>query len=572
MKLEWFRKHQKHFLAALAAFLMVAWGAGGFLRNLVGKQYAGRVFGEKILRSVIRDMNYRWEKSRVGSRYARRLSKSELWDAYILLDEARRMGLGVSPQEIRFAILNDPRFFDKTGFNMHAYQNFLAQSRLDAAAYEKTVEEQILVSKLLSILRNSAKVSTEDAWQKYAENNERVKVKYVAFATDLLVSDIQVTEDELKAFYETHKGNFPDPNKGKPGYKRDESAKIEYVIVKKSDLAEPGKVTDKEIAAYYEKHKELYKIDEKPSDEKGKTEKPKADKKKEAKKKEAKYRPLKDVKDAIRKKLAEEATENRLAAVLDKIDRKIESKMDKEMECSLSAVSEELDDPRVGYVRTAFITASDVGILPGRVDFQKDIADSEEMTPSAIADCPGGKYIYQVLAIEPAKVMPFEEVKKQVESDLREDKALKKAMEMMEECRSKTKTLSECLELLKKKLGKKGKGLAIEESHFFTRPKSYGRGGAGRHQYETGIPGDHPLLAEEAFRLHKGQIGLVVEEGAETRCYLMTLAGREAADQDEFNKEKSRLMQRYTFAKMSDLQDAWMTDLRKRADLEVFEH
>jgi len=201
MTLAWFRKHQKHFLAALAVFLMIAWGAGGALNNLFGQRYAGRVFGEKVPVAVIRDLAYRWEKSQVGSRYAHRISQSELWDTYILLQEARHLGLAVGPEELRLAILRDPRFFDKTGFSTQAYQNFLRQAGLDVTLHEKTVQEQILVSKLLSILRNSAKVSTEDAWEEYAESNDKVKVKYVAFETDLLVPDMKATEEEMKAFY-----------------------------------------------------------------------------------------------------------------------------------------------------------------------------------------------------------------------------------------------------------------------------------------------------------------------------------------------------------------------------------
>ncbi|MEW6360438.1 MAG: SurA N-terminal domain-containing protein [Planctomycetota bacterium] len=582
MTLDWFRRHQKHFLAGLAVFLMIAWGAGGALDSLVGTQYAGRVFGEKVPAAVIRDMAFRWEKSQVGSRYAHRIGESELWDSYILLQEARQMGLDAGPQEVRAAVLGDFRFFDKTGFNMTAYQNFLNQAGLDVAMHEKTLEEQILVGKLLSILRNSAKVSTEDAWQEYAESNEKVKVKYVAIETDALVPAMTTTDEEIKAFYETHKGNFPDRAAGKPGYKRDESARIEYVVVRKGDLLAPAEVTEDEIKAHYEKNKESYKIEEekepadKKEDEKGKPEKKgKADEKKDANKddkKEPTYRPLSEVKDEIRKQLAEEKAESRMAAIVDKMDRKIEARMDKETECSLAAVAEEMGEPSIGYVRTAFITASEAGILPGRVDFQKDVADAEELTPSAIADCPEGKFIFQVLAIEPAAVQPLEEVKRRVEADLKKDKALKRVMEVAEEARAQAKTLDECLKRFKEKFGAAAKDLTIEESSLFTRPHSLGRGGPEKHQLDTGIPGDHPIFADEAFRLSEGRIGLAVEEGAETTCYLMALAGRQAADRDEFEKEKSRLIQRYTFAKMSDLQDAWMTDLRKRADLEIFKH
>jgi hypothetical protein len=240
-----------------------------------------------------------------------------------------------------------------------------------------------------------------------------------------------------------------------------------------------------------------------------------------------------------------------------------------EDEFSLAAIGKELATKALGYVRTAFLTSEQVGILPGKLDFQKDITDSEELIPSAILDCDGGKFIYQVLSVKPAEVIPFEAVKKRVVVDLKKDKALKRVIEIAEECRSKANTIEACLNMLREKLGEKGKTLAIGESNFFTRPRAYGFRGS-KHQLNTGIPGDHPLFAEEAFRLNEGKIGFAVEEGNESICYFMALAGRQTADRDTFEKDKRRLIQQYTFEKMSVLQDAWMADLHKRANVERF--
>ena len=569
MNLQWFRKHQKHFLAFLAVFLMVAWGMGGALSSLAGRRWAGRAFGKKVSMARMEVMGVRWDRSQLRAR--QRITKADLWQSFILLHEAEHLDLEVSDAEVEIAIKSNPRFMGKNGFGMRQYQGFLRQQGLDEQAYETTVRELLLINKLESLVISGAKVSTDEAWQQYARRQNRVKVRYARLVAADVLPTITVTPKEVKAFYEAHKADFPDPAHGKPGYKCGEQAQIDYLIARKADFLKPDDVTEKAIETYYNEHKEDFKIKEEPKkDDKQDakdTDKKDGDAKTEKKeeKPEPKYRPLAEVSDEIRKKLADEEAENRLVSLMNKLSRKIDDGLES-ADFSLASLAKQLPDKALGYVRTGFLGADEIGILPTRLNFEKDITDRDDYTtPSSIQDCPEGKLIYQVMSIKPTQVLPFEEVKKQVETDLRKDKALKKVLVLSDAVREKAKTLGDCLELLRTELGAQGAGLTVCESKFFTRPMEYQ---GMKLAFDTGLPGNHPKFAEEAQRLAAGRVGLVVEEGADPICYLMTLAGRKSADREAFEKDKARLLARCTQEKAGIVWSAWLEELNKRADLE----
>lgn len=61
----------------------------------------------------------------------------------------------------------------------------------------------------------------------------------------------------LKAFFEKHKEDLPDPRSEKPGFREPHRTQVEYLVAKRGAFVDEisKQITDAEIAEYYEKNK-----------------------------------------------------------------------------------------------------------------------------------------------------------------------------------------------------------------------------------------------------------------------------------------------------------------------------
>ncbi len=111
----------------------------------------------------------------------------------------------------------------------------------------------LLSQKLQSVITSSVRVSEGDVLQKYKDENLTASFNYVFFdANSVPDAQIQVTDDELKAYYEKNKDDF----------KSEEGAKLKYVLFSDSPTLEDTASTIKQLKGLT---KELKKFDQKDS-------------------------------------------------------------------------------------------------------------------------------------------------------------------------------------------------------------------------------------------------------------------------------------------------------------------
>jgi peptidyl-prolyl cis-trans isomerase D len=172
---------------------------------------------------------------------------------HVVTEEARRLGLDVTPAEIEQKILENPVFREEGAFiGPERYQAILAQSNLTIDDFESGVADEILTEKLRSFITASVSVSDKDAETEYKRRNEKVKVDYFVVDAAKLEAKATVSEQDQRDYFEKNKAKYTVPEKRKAKYAFFEALKL------RADV----KVTDDELRTYYAQHRDEYVLPE----------------------------------------------------------------------------------------------------------------------------------------------------------------------------------------------------------------------------------------------------------------------------------------------------------------------
>jgi peptidyl-prolyl cis-trans isomerase D len=160
----------------------------------------------------------------------------------VVSQEAERLGLGASETEIRERVANlfrDPSgkflLVDASGrFDMSKYQERVG----DPAIFERGVAEDIAREKLEALVTAGVNVSEEEVRDDYKRKNTTFDLTYVVVSTSTLAEKIQPTDEELKAYFEKHKGDY---------YIGEPQKKIRYVFIDQDKSGQKVDISDKEL-------------------------------------------------------------------------------------------------------------------------------------------------------------------------------------------------------------------------------------------------------------------------------------------------------------------------------------
>jgi peptidyl-prolyl cis-trans isomerase D len=160
----------------------------------------------------------------------------------VVSQEAERLGLGASETEIRERVANlfrDPSgkflLVDASGrFDMSKYQERVG----DPVIFERGVAEDIAREKLEALVTAGVNVSEEEVRDDYKRKNTTFDLTYVVVSTSTLAEKIQPTDEELKAYFEKHKGDY---------YIGEPQKKIRYVFIDQDKSGQKVDISDKEL-------------------------------------------------------------------------------------------------------------------------------------------------------------------------------------------------------------------------------------------------------------------------------------------------------------------------------------
>jgi parvulin-like peptidyl-prolyl isomerase len=105
----------------------------------------------------------------------------DLINRVLILQEAERVGVGASEEEVIAEIKAIPAFATEGKFSRERYLDLLRLNGLTPEAFEGRIREDLLRRKMLGLIRGTAKVSEAEARAAFRTAKEQVTVEYVAF-------------------------------------------------------------------------------------------------------------------------------------------------------------------------------------------------------------------------------------------------------------------------------------------------------------------------------------------------------------------------------------------------------
>ncbi len=150
----------------------------------------------------------------------------------------RRLGVEVTPQEIRDAVESNPNMQDRGEFiGVERYKALLAANNISVSQFEDGVRQMLLNNKIRDIVTDSLEVSNRELRDEFARENVQTQVSFALLKRDDLKKQIKPTEAELRAYFEGHKDK----------YRMGEQRRAQYLLLSLPAAAEKIPVTEEEI-------------------------------------------------------------------------------------------------------------------------------------------------------------------------------------------------------------------------------------------------------------------------------------------------------------------------------------
>jgi len=182
-------------------------------------------------------------------------SVDQLITEHAIVAEAERMGLRATPEDVRNELERSATFFPGGKFiGEQAYESLLQRNNLTVATFEQNVKNQILEQKLAALITGSASVSDAEIRQEFEKRSAKVKFDYAFLSQDEIRKGLHPTDEELKAFYARNQARYKDSIP--------EKRKIAYVLLDRARLLSQIQVTPEDLQTYYNSHPDQYRIPE----------------------------------------------------------------------------------------------------------------------------------------------------------------------------------------------------------------------------------------------------------------------------------------------------------------------
>ncbi len=532
----------------------------------------------------------------------------------LILQEARRLGLSVSDEELRGAIESVPAFQIDGQFDKRNYERFLRLSRMTPEEFEQSQRENLVISKAVSLIKmNGGKVSDQEVLDTYLFENERIDLTFMKIVPDSFKNQVSVNETEIKDYYDKHREEFRIPT----------SVQIQYLLFRPSDFESKVQVSPDEVKRSYDSRKDTFKIPKQvrvrdilikagPQDTPDQMEakKKKAEEILEKAKKTKDFASLakqyseadnaskggevgwvqrgtlgeqmesvlfsmkagdlsgvlagRDGFHILKVEEVKEEKQKSFEEVKDQIVQTLKSEKAK------TEASRKADDAFYSLFRSrdleTYAREKDIPIKTTGLFKEGDEIPEIGKNPlfysnafslklgeiSAVVNIPPNFYILKLLSKKDSRVPPLDEVKEEVRRKVIGTKAEEKARQVAEDLLNQIRTGKNIKEVAREK------GYSTEETGFFTRAAGV-------------VPKIGPAKEFMGLLASLTEKNPVPKEVIRTKdgYFAVRLSGHEPADQSKFDSVKKNLEKRLSYQKQEAAFQDWITQLRSKAKIDI---
>lgn len=195
----------------------------------------------ELLEAMQRQYGSMWSDTLIEAFDLRKRALQGLIDERLLSQEARRIGLSVTEEEIRNEIISYPAFQFQGRFDERRYFALLSQNRMEPEDFESTIAQALLKDKLSQFLGTFLPVTEEEAWEYYDFLNQQVKISFLTLSPDNYLDSVELDSGDIAAYFEENREKYRIPDR----------ISVAYLEVNPEDFMERARVAEEEIRAYY---------------------------------------------------------------------------------------------------------------------------------------------------------------------------------------------------------------------------------------------------------------------------------------------------------------------------------
>ncbi|BBP82289.1 peptidylprolyl isomerase [Pseudomonas sp. Pc102] len=233
--------------------LLALTGFDAIFNATSNRQDAAKVNGEEITldqlsqaadmqrRQLMQQLGKDFDASQLDDKLLREAALKGLIERKLLLQGAKSSGFAFSQPALDQLILQTPEFQVDGKFNPDRFDQVIRQMSYTRLQFRQMLEQEMLVGQLRAGLAGSGFVTDEEI-RAFARLEKQTR----DFATLTFKADpkaVTVSDDEIQAYYDEHKGQFMSP----------EQVVLEYVELKKEAFFSQVEVSEDDLKAQYDK-------------------------------------------------------------------------------------------------------------------------------------------------------------------------------------------------------------------------------------------------------------------------------------------------------------------------------
>lgn len=241
-------------------------GVGSYL-NAKSDQPVASVNGEDIGQASL-ERAYQNERARMEQQYGdaftdmmadsdyMRSFRRNLLDRLIadkLVEQtAEELGLRVSDQQVKQAILDTPSFQIAGVFNNDRYQAILRQNGLQPKGFRDTLRQDLTRQQVVAAVLGSEFSLDSESQLAYRLQQQTRDLGYLSVPASAFRQQVAVSDEEIDAFYQANISSFD----------TQEKVSLRYVELEVEDLLSVVEVSETELEEYYQLNADQYRSEE----------------------------------------------------------------------------------------------------------------------------------------------------------------------------------------------------------------------------------------------------------------------------------------------------------------------
>ena len=172
----------------------------------------------------------------------------EMIEQALLLQEAERLKLLVSKEEIKRAVMKQAYLQENGVFSERRYEAVLNRMKMTAAEYEQQAAQEIMLASLRAMITQAVNVSEQELLEAFQLRGEKLTLDYLEFSQSDITEDMPVSDGELQAYYDQNAET----------YRINEMAQAQYIVFDPKDYAGRMSVETEDILDIYNADQERF--------------------------------------------------------------------------------------------------------------------------------------------------------------------------------------------------------------------------------------------------------------------------------------------------------------------------